>query len=172
MYFDANDEAGRLGRWWWLLLPAALFLALPVGIVTMGYRPVTSVAQVVYAWTMCFGMMGLFRRLLKRENKAVRYLSDASYWLYLTHLPLVLAAQVMVADWPLPAIVKFVMICTVVTGGLLIAYQAMVRYTWIGTMLNGPRRRPSPGFRARADGVAGPGNLVSLAGPQRLILQA
>jgi peptidoglycan/LPS O-acetylase OafA/YrhL len=144
LYYDASDEAGRLGRWWWLLLPAALFLALPVAIVTMGYRPVSSVAQVIYTWTMCFGTMGLFRRLLQRENKTVRYLSDASYWLYLTHLPLVLAAQVMVADWPLPAIVKFALVCAVVTGGLLIAYQAMVRYTWIGTMLNGPRRRPSP----------------------------
>ena len=144
MYYDANDEDERLRRWWWLLLPCALFLALPVGIATMGYRPITSIAQVVYTWMMCCGVMGLFRRILQRENKSVRYVSDASYWLYLTHLPLILAAQVIVSDWPLPAILKFAMITAVVTGALLVAYQTMVRYTWIGTMLNGRRTRPAP----------------------------
>jgi peptidoglycan/LPS O-acetylase OafA/YrhL len=144
LYFDADDEEGRLGRWWWLLLPAGLFLALPVGIASIVIRPITAIAQVVYTWTMSFGIMGLFRRYLKRENKAVRYMSDASYWLYLTHLPLVLAAGVIVRDWPLPAFVKFALICSAVTGVLLVAYQTMVRYTWIGTMLNGPRTRPAP----------------------------
>jgi peptidoglycan/LPS O-acetylase OafA/YrhL len=125
-------------------LPSGLFLVLPIGIASMVNRPITSIAQVLYAWTMSFGIMGLFRRLLKRENQTVRYLSDASYWLYLTHLPLILAAQVMVRDWPLPAIVKFVLICSTVTGVLLVAYHTMVRFTWIGTMLNGPRTRPVP----------------------------
>jgi peptidoglycan/LPS O-acetylase OafA/YrhL len=144
LYFDADDEEGRLGRWWWFLLPSGLLLALPIGIALMVSRPITSIAQVVYAWTMSFGIMGLFRRFLRRENKTVRYISDASYWLYLTHLPLVLAAQVMVRDWPLPATVKFVLICSTVTRVLLVAYHTMVRFTWIGKMLNGPRTRPAP----------------------------
>jgi peptidoglycan/LPS O-acetylase OafA/YrhL len=148
LYFDSNDEEGRLGRWWWLLLPSGLFLVLPIGIASMVNRPITSIAQVLYAWTMSFGIMGLFRRLLTRENQTVRYLSDASYWLYLTHLPLILAAQVMVRDWPLPATVKFVLICSTVTGVLLVAYHTMVRFTWIGTMLNGPRTRPAPAAKS------------------------
>jgi len=143
LYFDSDDEAGRLGRWWWLLLLVGIFLALPIGIATMVFRPITSIAQVVYTWTMSFGIMGLFRKILKRESKTVRYLSDASYWLYLTHLPLILAAQVIVRDWPLPAILKFVLIGSTVTGVLLVVYHTMVRYTWIGTMLNGPRTRPA-----------------------------
>ncbi len=147
LYFDSDDEAGRLGRWWWLLLPVGIFLALPIGIAAMGFRPITSIAQVVYTWTMSFGIMGLFRKILKREYKTVRYLSDASYWLYFTHLPLILAAQVIVRDWPLPAALKFVLICSTVTGILLLAYHTTVRYTWIGTMLNGPRTRPAPAAR-------------------------
>jgi surface polysaccharide O-acyltransferase-like enzyme len=143
LYFDSDDEEGRLGRWWWLLLPVGFFLAFPIGIVTQTERPITSVAQVVYTWTMCFGIMGLFRRFLAGENKTVRYISDSSYWLYLTHLPLMIAAQATVRDWPLPATAKFALICFAVTGILLVAYHTMVRYTWIGTMLNGPRKRPA-----------------------------
>jgi len=143
LYFDSDDEAGRLGRWWWLLLPFGFFLALPIGLALMVFRPITSIAQVVYTWTVSFGIMGLFRSMLKRENKTVRYLSDASYWLYLTHLPLILAAQVVVRDWPLPATLKFVLIGSTVTAVLLVAYHTAVRYTWIGRMLNGPRTRPA-----------------------------
>jgi peptidoglycan/LPS O-acetylase OafA/YrhL len=143
LYHGAGDDERRLGRWWWLLLPAALFLAFPAGLFTMGDRPTTDVAQVVYVWAMSFGMMGLFRKVLTRERGWIRYLSDASYWLYLTHLPLVIAAQVLIRDRDLPPLAKFLLICTGVTGFLLVVYQAMVRYTWIGRLLNGPRLRPA-----------------------------
>jgi peptidoglycan/LPS O-acetylase OafA/YrhL len=143
LYFDAGDDEGRLGRWWWLILPLSLCLALPLGLNSEQNRSVTGLAQVVYAWSMCVGLMGLFRRYLSQPSAPIRYMSDASYWLYLTHLPLLLAAQVIVRDWSLPATLKFVIICTVVTAVLLVAYQTMVRYTWIGRMLNGPRKRGS-----------------------------
>jgi peptidoglycan/LPS O-acetylase OafA/YrhL len=142
LYYDANDDEGRLGRRWWFLLPFALVIALPVGLATIPLRPVTAAAQVVYAWFMSFGTMGLFRRVLKQERSWVRYISDSSYWLYLTHVPLVIAAQAIVAPWPLPSHVKFVLLLSVVTAILLLSYQLFVRYTWIGLVLNGPRTRP------------------------------
>jgi peptidoglycan/LPS O-acetylase OafA/YrhL len=145
LYFDAADDEGRLGRRWWLLLPAALLVALPIGYLMINNRPVTTVAQAVYTWAMCLGLMGLFRTVLREPNRAIRYVSDSSYWLYLTHLPLIIAAQMVVRDWGLPATVKFVIISTVVTGFLLLLYDKMVRYTWIGRMLNGPRTREVAG---------------------------
>jgi peptidoglycan/LPS O-acetylase OafA/YrhL len=142
LYYDANDDEGRLGRRWWFLLPFAFVIALPVALATLPLRPVTAAAQVVYAWFMSFGTMGLFRRALRRERSWVRYISDSSYWLYLTHVPLVIAAQAIVAPWPLPSHVKFVLLLGVVTAILLLSYQLFVRYTWIGVVLNGPRTRP------------------------------
>jgi peptidoglycan/LPS O-acetylase OafA/YrhL len=142
LYYDANDDEGRLGRRWWLLLPVALVIAFPVALATLPLRPVTAAAQVVYAWFMSFGTMGLFRRVLRRERSWVRYISDSSYWLYLTHVPLVIAAQAIVAPWPLPSHVKFVLLLGAVTAILLVSYQLFVRYTWIGVILNGPRTRP------------------------------
>ena len=45
----------------------------------------------------------------------------------------------------LPAAVKFAVICAATTGALLLAYRYGVRYTPIGTLLNGKRVRPLRG---------------------------
>lgn len=93
--------------------------------------------SVLYAWLMIFGLIGLFRRFFSGENKLIRYISDASYWLYITHLPLIMMLQIWVKDWHWPSGVKFIGICTICTAALLLVYEHVVRYTCIGTMLNG-----------------------------------
>jgi peptidoglycan/LPS O-acetylase OafA/YrhL len=89
--------------------------------------------------------MGLFRSLLTKENRAIRYLSDSAYWLYLAHLPLMIGAQMMIQSWPGPAILKCLLLTLAVTGFLLLIYDKLVRYHWLGMLLNGPRTRPRPG---------------------------
>ena len=156
LYFDCDDTDNRLGRWWWITLPVTLIAVLPLaldfatgrfgfreGLVPAQYYRLLSVTlQVVFAWGMTFGLIGLCRSLLKRENRVVRYISDSSYWLYIAHLPLVLLAQMVVRTWPISAWAKFSLVCVVVTGILLVTYEFMVRYTLIGTMLNGKKTRP------------------------------
>lgn len=156
--FDAR--AGRVGARWWPPLAIGLLVAFPLGMaLTTGWpgpladalagldptaRRVLSVAsQAAYPWLMTFGLMGLFRRLFSAESPAMRYLSDSAYWLYLAHLPLVVAAQYAVRDWPIAAPAKFALIVVAATAFLLLTYRAMVRHTWIGRMLNGPRERPA-----------------------------
>jgi len=153
LMYRRRGRSGKLlvdtvGRPWWLFLPVSILIVLPAGLVfTFDEKafswPVASVLQVVYAWGMCFGLMGLFRVLLSEERPGVRYLSDSSYWLYLAHLPVVVAAQAVVRDWNLPAEVKFLMISVAVTVLLLLSYQFFIRYTPIGTLLNGRKLRPS-----------------------------
>jgi peptidoglycan/LPS O-acetylase OafA/YrhL len=99
------------------------------------------VLQVIYTWTLTFGLVGFFRDVFSTESKAMRYISDSSYWLYLAHLPLIMLAQFFVQDVPAPALVKFLFVCVVVNGVLLLSYHWFVRYTPIGTLLNGKRTR-------------------------------
>ena len=139
------ESLGR--RWWWLVLPATVLVVLPLGLVVTfipGYRsvPLSQVLQVLYAWGMCIGLIGLFRVLLSRQRGWVRYLSDASYWVYLAHVPLMITAQRVVRDWPLAGAVKFLLITAAVTALLLLSYQAFVRHTPIGALLSGSSRRP------------------------------
>ena len=65
-----------------------------------------------------------------------------SYWLYLAHLPVVIAMQAVISDWPLPATLKLSLLSAVLTGFLLLTYDKLVRYTWVGKLLNGARKRP------------------------------
>jgi peptidoglycan/LPS O-acetylase OafA/YrhL len=68
--------------------------------------------------------------------------ADASYWLYLVHLPIVMALQVAVSqlDWPWP--VKFGAIMLVALPVMFASYQYLVRYSFIGAVLNARRIRP------------------------------
>ncbi len=158
LYFDGNDHEGRVGRCWPLTIPISLLVVFPMGYdLTHGgfgfaggwidpahQRAIAVTLQVVYVWLMTFGMMGLFRSLMSRESKTMRYVSDSSYWLYLAHLPLIIVAQAVVRSWEINSLAKFTIICVATSGLLLLSYQLFVRYTPIGTLLNGPRRRPKP----------------------------
>ena len=100
-----------------------------------------SLFTVLYAWLIIFGLIGLFRRFFSGGNRRIRYISDSSYWLYVMHLPPIMLLQIWVSDWPLASAVKLLGICTVSTVALLVIYEYAVRYTWIGTMLNGKKTR-------------------------------
>jgi glucan biosynthesis protein C len=70
--------------------------------------------------------------------------------MYLDHVPLVLAPQLAVFEWPLPGEVKFLLILVAATTALLISYAWCVRPTIIGRILNGPRPTATPTAPARA----------------------
>ena len=136
--FAAEGMETRLGARWPLLLPvaAALFVA---GLATVSVRSATILLQPAYAWTMSLALIGLFHRCFPHPSARLAWLADASYWMYLAHVPLVLAAQIAVREWPLPGVAKFLMILVAVTAVLLVSYARCVRPTIIGRILNGPR---------------------------------
>lgn len=104
-------------------------------------RTISAIAFATLAWAYTFGFIGLALRFFRNENRVTRYLADASYWLYLIHLPIVIAMQVWVMKWSWPAEVKLVFILAVSVTAMLASYQVLVRYTPIGWLLNGKRRR-------------------------------
>jgi len=149
---NGDELVDTIGRHWKVVLPLTIFVVLPLGLVaTFGYGiapdllndwiPAMSL-QVLYAWGMIFGLMGLFGAVLAVERRGVRYLSDSAYWLYLMHLPLLIVLQDTIRDWDLAAEVKFFGLCIAATALLLVSYQLFVRYSPLGWLLNG-RRTPT-----------------------------
>ena len=96
----------------------------------------------IYCWVMIFGFVGFFKFLFSKPSVSVRYISDSSYWLYLGHQPLVQAYQILFSDWDKPIYFKFPFICILTALTLLIIYHFLIRYSFIGSILNGPRTRP------------------------------
>ena len=101
---------------------------------------IINVASVTYVWLMTFGWMGLFRKVLSKESKVMRYVSDSSYWLYVAHMPLVVLYIQMLKPLDWHPWVKFTVVCSLITVSLLVTYQLFVRHTLIGEILNGKRK--------------------------------
>ena len=93
------------------------------------------------AWSGVFALIGLARRTLQAENPVIRYLSDASYWIYIVHVPLLLLFQWQVKPLDLDPAAKFALVVwgTLCVG--LLSYALVVRYSFIGTILNGRKRK-------------------------------
>lgn len=144
---DREPLIDHLGRHWQIILFGSQVLVFPVALgMTFedGHWVAAASLQTLYTWGTAFGLMGLFRHFLSNERPWVRFLSDASYWIYLIHLPLVIVAQDWMRNWDVPRIPKFLVVCWAVSGLLLITYRYFVRYTPIGALLNGARTRPEP----------------------------
>lgn len=99
----------------------------------------------IMMWSLVSLTIGLFKHFFDHPSKAVRYLADSSYWLYLIHLPIVIWLQIAFAELPLHWSIKLVAICAITIGVSLALYDVFVRSTFIGILLNG-KRKPRAGW--------------------------
>jgi fucose 4-O-acetylase-like acetyltransferase len=93
----------------------------------------------VMVWLLLFGITGLFLRYLDRHIPVVRYIVDASYWLYLIHLPFTIWIPGMLSGFEWPAIIKAAVVFALSSPFWLASYHFCVRATFIGEALNGRR---------------------------------
>lgn len=136
-------------RGWWLLaigLACCLMFILAEGRIPYRRFPAEQIrwARLIYAsvyalmmWSFALGFLGLFVRFLSHPSPTTRYVADSSYWLYIVHLPLVVALQIALAGVPLPWQIKIPLILAIAFPLLFLSYHFMVRGTFIGRWLNG-----------------------------------
>lgn len=136
-------------RWWLPWLASSLAVgALAFGIeiqhqlggLTPGLHWLAAAANALTLSLASLGWIGFFVDNFSAPSPVVRYLADASYWVYLIHLPIVVAVQVWVSDWGiLPA--QLLVINAVTFAVSLASYHWLIRDTPLGAWLNG-RRHP------------------------------
>ena len=153
LLFDVHDALPVMFRRWPWLVAAGLLCLVPMlfsareGAWLASVLPEASMDAIrrlcsaVSTSLLTFGVIGLFLHHFARPSAAARYIADASYWLYLAHLPLVVVGNALLAPLPWPPVVKFALVLAASTGLLLASYDLFVRYTFIGRVLNGPRTR-------------------------------
>ncbi len=142
--FGSKVFTGGTGKFWPLSFLSALVI-FAGALTCMYYKEwdwsykVLTLCSACFVWLMIFGCIGLFRKFFSTKMPKVRYLSDSTYWLYIIHLPIVQILQAVFSNWQIPSGLKFILITILTTTTILLSYTYLVRYTWVGTMLNGKR---------------------------------
>ncbi len=158
-----------VGRAWPVFLPIAIFVLLPalvvigagftpVWVTSLAGRPVlahlanapAAVIQAAFTWSMVLGLLGVLNRACRVSRPWVRWLADASYWVYLSHLPVVYFLQLKLVAWqvpgvpvgPLAALLKFAIILATTIAFCLITYAIFVRPTPLERIIGGGRAKP------------------------------
>lgn len=142
-------EQWQKQSWLWLVL----FL-LPIYALLVNYQPwfqqynsyyvVKFIALLVASacgWLMILVATSVYLRYLNRPNRVLRYLADASYWVYLTGVPMVICWQNYFAHSDLNVLLKITIIFSTVLTIALLSYQLLVRHTFIGKVIMGGRAR-------------------------------
>ena len=98
---------------------------------------VSVASAALFGWLTLYGLLGVSAHLARYGGRAIKYLSDSSYWVYLVHFPAVGLIQAGLFLVALPSPVKFVLALAIGMGWSLLSYEACVRRTWIGRWLRG-----------------------------------
>lgn len=80
LFYDNGDFTGNVGTPGIL---AEIDELRPYGLFTVG----------LVCWLTLFGIWGVLARYVHKESRVLRYLSDASFWVYLVHIPFLVALQ-------------------------------------------------------------------------------
>lgn len=139
----------RLAKNWCIYLAGAL-IATTMSLRIVGLTPTFGVMQLdnlerasyvaaytIALWCWLFTATGIAVRYITTINTTWRYVADASYWMYLIHLPIVWLLQAWMLSWPLHWSLKLALILGITSILLLVSYHYMVRSTFIGKFLNG-----------------------------------
>ncbi len=123
-----------------LLLALAL---APINFATVdqpGWKVVTATTGALMTWLFVFAITGLFLRFQKRASALMRYLSDASYWIYLIHFPLLVWIAGVLAPFSWNAAAKFLVLMTMAVPLLWVSYELAGKSPIVRWLLGGQRR--------------------------------
>jgi glucan biosynthesis protein C len=145
LLFARRDLVPAFGRRPWLYLPAAFAVSVVYMVIVVsggatpsfGYHLAGVCAAGIAMWLWIYGVIGFFVRYCEHPRPLQRYLSDASYWMYLIHLPFTIWIPGALAPLAIPGVLKFVIVLTATSLVTVGTYHLFVRSTAIGAFLNG-----------------------------------
>jgi glucan biosynthesis protein C len=92
--------------------------------------------------SLVFGVIGLFLRYFKSENHFWKYVSDATYWMYLVHLSIVASLQDLFIYLGTAPFLRFPLVLFISLLASFVSYHFWIRYSIVGTYLHGERKKP------------------------------
>jgi peptidoglycan/LPS O-acetylase OafA/YrhL len=140
LLYHNRDLLPRFERLTIAYIGLAVIAFFVYGLASAKTQPALKAAgNVLLCWLLIFACTGLFLKYLSHPSTVGRYMSDASYWLYIMHMPILVGFQVALAPVPIPALAKIPLVLALSVALLVASYGLLVRPTWIGALLNGRR---------------------------------
>jgi peptidoglycan/LPS O-acetylase OafA/YrhL len=133
LFYDNGDFTGNVGTPGVLAEIDALRL---YGLFTVG----------LVCWLTLFGLWGALARHVRKESRVLRYLSDASFWIYLVHIPFLVALQSTLSTTDLAIPVRWTLTVSG-TFALALGTYALIRGT--RRLVSDTRARHAAGKPAR-----------------------
>jgi glucans biosynthesis protein C len=155
-WYQKQDFLEKIGKYVWLFLALGLILYAffyPIFPKTIHFSNPIKLDWQTTLWgafleayisaLLTFAALILGKKYLNQNNALIRYLADASYWIYIIHLPLLLFIQFILLDvqWNMWIELSVSTLITLAIG--LLSYILLVRWTFIGRMLNGKAKKIS-----------------------------
>jgi glucan biosynthesis protein C len=130
-------------RWWLLLAGIGSYVYFNHRVPAAEGNLLMACSEAFTAWYLTLWCLVAGQRYLNRANRGFRYIADASYWIYLIHLPLLVLIQYALLNtaWNLWLELSLSVGLTMLIG--LLSYALLVRHSPIGWMLNGKRAKRS-----------------------------
>ncbi len=130
------------------LLPATITVEELMATATEGFNPAwnhiyVAICEAVIAVYMTIYCLLLGKKFLNKQNKALKLISDSSYWVYLIHLPILLMIQFALIDVDINMWLKFFVSTSITFIVAMLSYLLLVRSTPIGWLLNGRKKKAS-----------------------------
>lgn len=107
---------------------------------------VAGITNCVMTGFMTFGVMGVFLAHGDRPSAVARYVSDASYWIYLIHLPLLVGVSGLLSVTPFPAAIKYALTVGSVLPIVFVTYHVGLRAMEAGAIVRPGRSRRTKGM--------------------------
>lgn len=131
-------------------------------------KALAMMAEALLAWMAIRAVFTLFRRFADHPSGTFRYLSDASYSIYLFHHVIV----IMVATWLLPVEMapglKFIVVLAIVSVASVSIYHVLIRRSALLSYLFNGAVRPA----AAGDVISAPGDTASATAARRASARA
>jgi peptidoglycan/LPS O-acetylase OafA/YrhL len=142
LLWGARDALGALKR------HGAWLTALSLGVCTWvcasswEFQPLGRFLVQYTPWPFMLGAIGLALRLPPAQRPRLAFLTQASYWVYLAHLPIVQLQQIAYGRLDAGPWSKFALVTAVTFAVTLVSFACFVRGTALGDWL-GARRAPA-----------------------------
>lgn len=132
LLFRSRESTQVLQRRGWWMAVAALAVCLFIYSRALQWQPLGHAMASLAAWLMSLGVVGPALRPGTREPGL---LTQAAYWVYLVHHPLVQAGQVLVATWRWPAWSSYLVVVLSTLALGFVTFVLFVRGTFLGPWL-------------------------------------